>query len=401
MNKYIVFTMGISLCIIQQLCYSNNEAKKKQHNLTAPIKIQKIANKNEVTICSSLPLKGETALIGNQIFDGLTLFFNKVKKEDQKGSLVVGLSTLDDHADITKTRKNTKKLLKKSPLFTSFFGPNSMIAVKQFIRTQQIAVFFPLDGMETFRQPDCKNVIYFRPPNTIELEALIHYTIEMLNKKKIAIFYEASDWGEECCSIIKKILDTKYQLKLASQSSYQYKTINIAQAVNTIAKNKTSPNAIICIAQARPAYNFIRQMINQGFHQTTFLGLGQLYSIQAPLKKSRGINIITSSVVPNPINSTLQIAKSYRNDMKKYYPNKPLTPFSFEGYINATIFYAALTYTYPPLTAQKIIDSLVLFQNFNFKGFTLNFDQKTHALSSRIWINTGEKQEWFLSPIKS
>jgi hypothetical protein len=85
--------------------------------------------------------------------------------------------------------------------------------------------------------------------------------------------------------------------------------------------------------------------------------------------------------------------------MKKYFANKPLTPFSLEGYINATIFYAALTYTQPPLTAQKIIDVVTSFNKFNFKGLTLTFDQETRALSSRIWINTGAKNEWFLSPI--
>lgn len=400
--------LGILASFISCITSLNSIATQQPEQIATPIKQQsnvltsaltttKMTGKTAVQLCTSLPRKGESALIGNQIFDGLTLFFNKVKKEDKTGSLVVNLSCLDDHADIRLTRANTKKLLKNSPIFTSFFGTNSMTAIKEFIHQKQLAIFFPIDGMELFRRQEHDNIVYFRPPNTTELAALVHYAIERLNKKRIAIFYEASPWGEECCTAVKNILNDKYHLTPVAQGSYQYKTINISAAVKNIVAS--APNAIICIGQARPSYNFIQQALNLGLHQTTFLGLGQLYSIQAPLKKSRGVNIYTSSVVPNPLTSKLAIAKEYRTDMKKYFANKPLSPFSLEGYINATLFYAALTYTNPPLTPQKILAVLTQFNNFKFKGLTLTFNTQTRALSPAVWINTGAKNEWFLSPI--
>ncbi len=370
--------------------------KKTSSSLTKPLKTHKVAGKTEVALNATLPLKGEISIIGKQIFDGMTLFFNKIKKEDKNSPIFVNLSMLNDHADIVKIRKNTRTLLKKSPLFASFFGPESLTAISKYIQQQKLAIFFPLDGMEKFRKPEYSNIVYFRPPHDDELSALINYSINVLNKKKIAVFYEASEWGEECYGIIKNILKKKYHIKPIAKGSYQQKTVNIAAAVNTIAA--AAPNAIICIAQARPAYNFVRQVLNKGLHKTTFLGLGQLFTIQSTLKKSRGIGMVTSSVVPDPIKSNLGIAKEYRADMKKYFPNKPLTPFSLEGYINAAIFYAALSYTQPPLSAQKIIETITLFNAFNFKGLTLTFDEETRALSSSVWINTGSQDAWFLSP---
>ncbi len=363
--------------------------------LMQPLKLQKTAGKDDVLLGATLPLKGETAIIGTQILDGMTLFFNKAKKEDPTSSISVSLSALDDHADITKIRKNAKKLLKKSPLFISLFGLESMTAVQQFINNKSMAAFFPLNGTKKFRSPEHSNLVFFRPPQEAELAALIHYSVNELNKKKIAVFYEASEWGEECYEIIKNILHTKYHLKPVAHKSYQQKTVNIIDAVKGIAS--AAPNAIICIAQARPAYNFISQILNKGLHKTTFLGLGELFTIQATLQKSRGINIITSSTVPNPTNSSIQLAKEYRADMKKYYPNKPLTPFSFEGYINAAIFYAALTYTQQPISAQKIINVISNFNKFDFKNFPLSFDIETRALSSNVWINTNIQNKWLLS----
>ena len=322
---------------------------------------------------------------GNQVFDGMNLFFNKIKKEDTQSTFAINLSTLDDEADIPKIRQNTKTLLKKSPLFISTFDANSMFARKKFITNQKIAGFFPLDGANTFRIPTATNVVYFRPPHAAELAALIDYSVAVLNKKKIAIFYEASDWGEECCALIKKILKTTYDLQPVATNSYQQKTVNIAAAVSTIAA--AAPNAIICIAQARPAYNFICQLFNKGLHETTFFGLEQLYNIKTTLKETRGIEIITSSVVPDPVKSNLAIAKAYRTDMKKDLPNKQLTPLSFEGYINAAIFYTALSSTQPPVTAQKIINVITNFNKFNFNGLNLTFNQKTRALSACVWVN--------------
>ncbi|KKQ48485.1 MAG: Extracellular ligand-binding receptor, partial [candidate division TM6 bacterium GW2011_GWF2_38_10] len=355
-----------------------------------PLTFTKLAdNRQEVLLNASLPLAGELSLIGNQIFDGLTLFFNKVRQEDLQGKYVINLSALDDQGSGSRTKNNAKKLQSRAPLFTSFFGANSMHAVAKLIKQKKIAMFFPIESASDYRQQAFDNIIFFRPPINKELDALIQYCIQQL-KRKIAIFYEASSWGEEGLQHIKKTLEKNDAITLVAHGSYQPRTVNIASAVHTIVKS--DPDAIICIAQARPAYNFIRQVVNKGLHKTLFLGLSELISLQSTLKKSRGLTVITSSVTPNPSTSTLPIVEEYRNDMKKFFPNKPLLPFSLEGYINAMLFYAALNYTPAPQSPQALIKTLESFNSFNFKGLDLTYNTTTRSLSSKVWINTGTKK---------
>src|SRR5207237_2755839 len=123
--------------------------------------------------------------------------------------------------------------------------------------------------------------------------------------------------------------------------------------------------------------------------------------IQKPLKRSRGIKIITSSVVPDPETSKLKIVEEYRADMAKYAPNKALSVFSLEGYINAALLAECTKSVQFPFTSQKILQSIENIKNVRFKDFVLNFNPVTRTLSNQVWIDTGEGKEWFLSDINS
>lgn len=364
-----------------------------QEILATPLATTLVSGKNEVSVCTSLPLKGETGPLGNQILDGLSLFFNKMKK-DKKTPFMVKLTALDDTSEFTQIKKNVTKLKNKSPLFTSFFGTESLLSIKKDIADKDVAVLFPLEGTNFFRKTTYPNTVFMRASHEQELEALISYAGQKLNKKKFAVFHEASEWGEACLATAKKIIQQHHYTFVASDS-YPPKTVNIVNAANSLSSN-TTINAIICIAQARPAYNFIQSIINKGLHKTVFLGLSNLFSIQETLQKARGVNIIIASVVPDPQKSKLPIVKDYRTDMKKYLPNKHYSPLSLEGYINAALLFDAIAHLTFPMTPQHIINYFQALKGSNFKGLSLTFDPGTNTLSQHIWLNTGAKKEWTL-----
>jgi branched-chain amino acid transport system substrate-binding protein len=366
--------------------------------LTLPaIPTKMVSGKTEITVGSSLPLTGEAAIIGVDIANGANLFFDKIKKEDKTSQISIKLSSLDDTGEVTKARTNIEKLSPTTPLLLNLFGTDIVLALLDQIKEKKIAALFPIEGLDSLRYKEYANMIYFRTSHRKEIQALINYTVKTLNKKKFGIFYEASAWGEGVLSIFKEELQA-YGLKPVAAASYPQQTVDVAKALSTIAA--AAPNAIICIAHARPAYNFIRQAINKNLHKSVFVGLSTLIPIQKTLKQARGVKIVASSVVPDPVKSNLPIAKEYRKDMKKYLPYKNISNFSFEGYINAALFYDCIQKVQAPYSIEKIIATLELFKNSDFKGLALNFDQETRCLSHNVWINTGnEKKEWFLSSV--
>lgn len=262
---------------------TNTNAKSQQSIPTTqqtPIKTNLISGRHEIPIQSTLPLKGEVAILGKQIFDGMSLFFNKLKQELQQIPFFYALNVLNDDADIKTMRKNIHELKKKSPLFLSLLGSEVLdIFFKE--KKSKLFALFPFDGNSKFRSSTYTNAIFFRASHLDEIKALINYAVYTLNEKKFAVFYEASEWGEDVVMSIKQVLE-KYNIKLITQASYQQQTINVSQAATTIAKE--APDAIICIAQSRPTYHFIRQIINKGLYKTTFLGLSNLITIQKHLK---------------------------------------------------------------------------------------------------------------------
>ena len=64
----------------------------------------------------------------------------------------------------------------------------------------------------------------------------------------------------------------------------------------------------------------------------------------------------------------------------------PSNPFSLEGYITASIFIDILKKIQGDITIDKIINQIEKIKDYNFKGFPLNFDQKTRELAKKIWI---------------
>jgi ABC-type branched-subunit amino acid transport system substrate-binding protein len=399
MNKkilsiFVLIVIAVSVMLAMKMLHKPRHSKLIA-STSQPLPTTIVENRYEIQLCSTLPLTGELAVLGTQIFDGMSLLFNKVQQDPQLPFLF-RLNVRDNQADMALTHANVNIQLKESssPLFVNLFGTDTISTLLPMIIEKKLCALFPIDGASDHRMAAYTNMVFFRASYEQEIEALVDYTANTLQRKKIAIFYEASDWGEAVLSAFKKVLE-RYHLPLVAAASYPQQTLNITSAVKQITEN--SPNAILCIAQARPAYNFIQQIINKGLYKTVILGLSSLISIQETIKESRGVQIITSSVVPDPENSTLQIAQEYRTDLQKYSPNKKPSPYSFEGYINAALLTEFVKSIELPVSIEKLLQAIESLGHVRFKGIELEFNPSTRTLSSNVWINTGYEKEWFLA----
>jgi len=356
------------------------------------IPTKKIGTKSEIEICSSLPLTPEeNAQLGKQINDGMNLFFNKLKKNNVTKRLVK-LYVLDNKSDFETGKSNLETLIQKSPALLNLFGSDILLSKgKELLEDKKMTAFFPVEGLDILRKPEYSNMIYLRASHEDELKALVTYSITKLNHKKFAVFYEASDWGEAVLESLKKVLDS-LDFKLLADGSYPPGTVDILNAVGKI--SKASPNAIFCIAKSLPADNFISKAMDAGMFKSTFLGLSNILSIQKTVKKSHGATLIASSVTPDPEKNSLPLTKQYRDDMKKYLPNRQLSSYSFESYINTMLLYESIKKINEPLTTEKLITALA--DTKDLLGLKLSFDPATRTLSHQVWISDGSDKEWFL-----
>lgn len=366
---------------------------------TKEIPSKTTAGRNEYAAVASLPLRGDIAITGKQVLFGTNLYIDKLKHEIDTHSLpLLAFHFLDNGISAARAKTDLVQLAEHSPALLNLFGTKIIVALQKQLFTGNWASFFPLEGLDELRKPSATNSIFLRASYHEELEALIDYTINTLNYRKIAFFYEASDFGDAILVQGKKILNT-HNLSPVALGAYPENTVNIAHAVTSIIAG--APNAVICAAGARPMYNFISQMINNGMHRCAFLGISPLFPVQKTLKQSRGINIIVSSVVPDPFKSSLPIAEEYREAMKKYLPNKTISPISFEAYINTAVLVDAISRTSSPVTTNTLMTTLESYTSYQFNGLQLSFNPATRSLCHNVWLNDGSDKEWFLAHTKS
>jgi len=357
-----------------------------------------VGNKQALALSATWPLTGDPVLC-KEVEEGTNLLLNKMRMEPAFSPFLCDLKSLDDGGIFNSIKNNITTLMPHSPLFINLLGAETVEVMAEQIKQDQVAVLFPFDGTVKFRTEEHKNIIFFRPTYEDEISALVDYTVHSLNKKKFGVFYEDSGWGRSVLEIIKKVIQ-KYQanrgsVELAVEAFYPQGTVNIANAAATISAK--APTALFCIAQARPAYHFIGQILNKGLHNTVILGLSRLLPIRKTLKDSRGIRVITSAVVPDPVSSQIQIAQEYRADMKKYLPNRSPTPLSFEAYINIAILIEAIKALQFPIAMPDLLAVFRKISQINFKGLPLSYQD--FCLSHDVWISPDENEPWILSKV--
>jgi len=349
--------------------------------------------KHSIILNASMPLTGSMALVGRDYLTGINLVFDKFNRAgglDKK--YLIKYVTSDDRYVSTVSKENIVKGAKESPLFIGNFGSHALATIEDLIVNNDVTMFFPTVGDTRFRKKDYRNVINLRPSMECELKALITYAINDRHRKKIAVFYEENQWGKSGLAIVEKILQ-EFGLSPCARGSYPANTIAVVPASGEIIKSR--PDAIICISTYRPTYNFIQLVLNEGFQHCLFLGLGPSTPMQQLLKKSRGVTIATTSVVPDPVRSKLPIVEAYRKDMAKYFPLREMSQYSLEGYLAGSVFVSALKQLESPYTAEKMLGFFEQLKHKDFGGFKINFNPATRELSSKVWINKGvDDAEW-------
>lgn len=349
-------------------------------------------NKIEIPVCISASLEGKNSIIGSQIHEGMQIVFNNLSNDQPDTRYFIQLFSLDDKSEPVQAKENIKQLEKNSPLFLSMMGDNLLFTSLTYLLRHNYISLFPISGVNALRNEKHRNLVFFRPSYEKEIEALVTYAVYRLRRKKIAVFYEESDWGNECQKQVIQVLK-KFDIKPVVMASYPEDSVNVADAIDRIAKK--APNVIFCIATPRPASTFVRLAINKGLYNSVFLGFSELVSIQKVLNKLRGARMVTSAVVPDPLRSNIPLAQEFRIAMQKYLPNEAISPFHFEGYINAVILMKILN-SIPqlPITTEKIITSLEGFNKIDLKGLVLSFDPTLRTLSDQVWINKGQDYEF-------
>ncbi len=350
---------------------------------------------NEIVIGMISDFSNTSAITGKLLREGISVKFNQTNIEN--GGIHgkrLRLVMLNDRYTPYLTFTQAKILLNdyKTNILLTPQGTPTLEACLPLIREHKLLALFNWGGARMFRNPKLTDVINYRTSYFNEAKALIDYAVKNIYIKNFTFFYQDDSYGKSALRGAREALK-KHDITKWTEVPYRRNAIALEPSI--VKKVEDShPEAIVFFSTNTPSASLIRALGTPYLVNKYLLGITFLSDSFRYFLGERGLNFIISRVVPNPLTSTLEIAREYRAHMKKYAPESTLAVDSFEAYINACLLIHVMETMTGEITKDKIISAFENMKNYQFKGLTLNFDPITRELATNtiVWVDTGK--EW-------
>jgi len=388
-DAFVELTIGTSISESVLTLYNNDIRTAPQFNVSyyqpifgypLPNKKSDLAGKNIINVGSTMSLFGAGKdKIMEMGFSLALLKFNVAKNQN-----LIRPVFLSDEYKPNRALRNVKKLYNTYKIDTLILpsGTPTLETYLYMVKSGKITVLFPNTGAAQFRKPELKQILHFRASYKQEAKALLDHFIKKHNINNFAFFYQNDSFGKPIDQMAHKTLQ-HYGITKWIDLPYARTQVNFKPIVKKL--KQYAPDAIGCFSGFYPTINLISNFGAKFLFDRTIFGLSDLAI--TPFKlflKEAGINMIVSHIVPSPNTSTLEIAKEFRNIIKK---RKILASDDlFEGYTSGSLLIDAINHLKPPFTAAKILGYFENLKNYNFKGLTLTFNPEKRDLSQPVWI---------------
>lgn len=341
----------------------------------------------EIQLISTMDFSRNLKRFSNSVRAGYELAFDFINAEGGVHGRKIIVDPVDDEYTPEKTAKIIENFIAKNKLAVNFnpLGTPTALSYMPLIKEGKVLVVFPVTGSSALRDPAIPYFMHLRASYDCEGGALAKYALETLKAKKIALFYQND--VPSTAGVMEVFQAANPPFTNYINVVYERQSVSLDKQVQLITKE--NPDTIIFLSIPTVTIEFIRQISVDYLLGRKLLGWSDLATggFQKDLKL-KGLPFIISNVFPNPLTSSLPIAKEYCKCADER--NAQKTVDGFEGFINAKVFTEILKKIQGPITREAIIKVFEGLKNFNYGGINLNFNPQTRSLLSTVWLDLGE-----------
>ena len=295
----------------------------------------------ELTFGMSAVFSGPVKQLGISMRLGIETYFERINDEGGINGRKLGLKSIDDSYEPEYAASNVFRMINYDGV-SVFIGnvgtPTAKAAIPITVENKAL-VFAPFTGSSILRPYENKDfliktrssgeyrknkyIINFRPSYAQETEKIIDNLLASgIKPYEIAIFTQDDSYGFDGYKGAVKALENRgysYSHKIP-YGTYKRNTLDIEDGLLDILNSRREIKAVILVGAYKPVAKFIKfaeKLIpNAVYINVSFVGCLAL----AELLGEENKNVFVTGVVPN-FKSDLDIVKSYREDLKKYYPD--------------------------------------------------------------------------------
>ena len=291
-----------------------------------------------ITIGGTVPITGPAALFGS-VGRGADAYFKYINAHGGVNGRKIKYLYRDDAYDPSKTVQLTRELVENDKVFAVFstIGTDNTIATTDYLNAAKVPQLFA--GTGTARVGDAYKThpwtMGYLPSFRAE-GAIYGRAIAQQAGAKVAVLYEASDFGKDLTAGLKKGLGTKASAVVAEQA-YQPTDTSIDSQMSTL----HASGANVLVLNVTPQYAILAYLAAHKFGWRPKIYLSSVCispNVMDIVRASVGQEVndsLSIAFVKDPTDKVFakdQIVALYRSILKKYAPSaKPEDVYNFYG----------------------------------------------------------------------
>ncbi|MET0502820.1 MAG: ABC transporter substrate-binding protein [Candidatus Binatia bacterium] len=369
----------------------------------------------DIVIGMSAAFTGPSRALGIELYRGSMAYLEHVNQSGGVHGKKIVIRAYDDGYDPTPAIRNTIKLIDTDDVFllANYVGTPTVTRVIPLLKNylkRHVYLFFPFTGAEPQRRPPYSDFVFnLRASYQNETEGLVDHFVR-LERKKIAVFYQADAYGRSGWEGVKKALE-RHGLRINGEATYRRGTefsTSLKQQVDIL--KAAGPDAIVSIGSYAACAALIRDTRDSGWNipiaNVSFVGSEAMADFLLQIGKAKGVdytrNLINSQVVPSYEDMSLPAVREYRQRMDEYgakvrHPGpsdyQPLrySFVSLEGFLNAKLLVHILRLLGPVPAKNRINETVEGIHNYDLGiGSLISFGPDKHQGSDRVYYTTLE-----------
>jgi len=334
---------------------------------------------NSISVGTSIPLSGPAGAYGT-ISRGTKAYFDYINGQGGVYGRKIKYTILDDGYDPARALNNVKNLVLNKGVFALVddLGTANNKAAIPFITQQGVPLVYPATGSSLMSHPFKKYLFAMQVSYTIEGKVLTDYAVKTLHAKKIGVFYQNDDFGQEGLDAVTARAKQDGATVVDSES---YELADADLSAQALKLQKAGVDAVIMFAVPTPAITFLSTAAKVGLKAKLISSDTALDPaiVRAAGPAAEGVYFDAYADLPT---ANTPGAKLYRQVVQKY-GDPTTTPlnstFTATGVLSGEVFVEGLKRAGKNLTREGFIKALETFRNYRPAGSNITYTSTSHA----------------------
>jgi branched-chain amino acid transport system substrate-binding protein len=342
--------------------------------------------KTQVTVGAWEPYTGNQAqygLIGN----GAKAYFDWLNAKGGVNGRTIKFITYDDSYQTDKAVADAHRLVSQDKVF-AIIPPNGTamnIAAKPFLTQTGIPVIAMGSGSSPMFDPFVKNYFELWPAYKKEAELMVKYANTNLHSKRIAIFYQNDDFGQQGQGAALAALKAEGVTPVV-QVPYQAKQVDFSSAAAQM--KAANPDLVLMFSTPGPTAQMLKAMQQAGVNSERMVSYVSGDPLEFNLAGSAFDGVITTGWM-QPLDSP--DASDFMQAWKKDFPNQQPTLLAEAGWTDAQVFTEGLKRCGDNITWSNFETQMETIQNWNGSlGHNITYSSTLHQGEQSLYFMKAE-----------